>query len=76
MNFPRTGLSDWLWAGGPGRRFLVSLLVTGAIVLVSWLVGSSTTPSLIALFLGWDLGSWFMDKVYVDRLTRGSVVAE
>jgi hypothetical protein len=76
MHFPRTAVSDWYWEGGPGRRFLVSLLVTLAVVLVPYLAGSSTSLPLIALFLGWDLGAWFMDKVYVDRLSRARVVAE
>jgi hypothetical protein len=75
MNFSRTVFSDWLWAGGPLRRFLVSLAVTAAVVLVSFLAASPAAGSLIMLFIGMDLGMWFMDKVYVDRLTRRKIVA-
>lgn len=75
MNVTRTAVSEWFWAGGPFRRFLVSLAVTAVVVAVPYLAGSPTRGSLIMLFIGWDLGSWFMDKVYVDRLMRRKVVA-
>ena len=75
MNLPRSSLSEWYWAGGPFRRFLVSLAVTALVVLVPYLAGSPTRGSLIMLFIGWDLGTFFMDKLYVDRLSRRKVVA-
>ncbi len=72
MKLPRSVFSEWAWAGGPERRLLLSLLVTLVIVAVPWLAGSSASVPLIALFLGWDLGSWFMDHVYQSRLSQRS----
>ena len=75
MKFPRTALSDWSWAGGPFRRFLASLAVSAIVVTIPYLFGSPTSGSLIMMFVGFDLGAWFMDKAYLDRMTRRDVVA-
>lgn len=75
MESRRTAFSDWIWAGGPSRRLLVSLVVTLLVIGVPYLAGGTAPPTLIALFLGWDLGAWFMDKVYIDRLARRKVAA-
>jgi hypothetical protein len=75
MNFPRTAVSEWFWAAGPFRRFLASLAVTGIVVVVPYLAGWPPRGSLIAMLIGWDLGSWFMDRLYLDRLTHGKIVA-
>ncbi len=75
MTFSRTAVSSWYWEGGPFRRLLVSLAVTALILVVPYLAGSPTRGSLIMMFIGFDLGSWFMDKVYVDRLIRRKIVA-
>lgn len=72
MKFPQNVVSEWVWEGGPERRLLLSLLVTAAVVLIPWLAGSSFSIPLISLFLGWDLGAWSMDRIYVDRLSRRS----
>jgi high-affinity nickel permease len=74
MRFPRTAVSEWAWEGGPFRRFLLSLAATAVVVLVAYFLGSPTRLSLIMLFVGFDLGAWFMDSVYVDRLTRRTTV--
>lgn len=76
MTLSRTALSEWAWAGGPSRRLLLSVLATLLVILVPAAVGSPTPLTLVALFLGWDLGAWFMDKVYVDRLSRKQPVAQ
>jgi hypothetical protein len=75
MPLSRAVVSEWYWAGGPNRRFLVSLLATFVIVIVPYLAGNTASRSLIGLFLGWDLGSWFMDRVYVDRISRRAIEA-
>ncbi|MBA3646370.1 MAG: hypothetical protein H0W63_09350 [Gemmatimonadaceae bacterium] len=75
MNVSRAAVSIWYWEGGPLRRFLVSLAVTALILVVPYLAGSPTSGALIMMFVGFDLGSWFMDKVHVDRLMRRKIVA-
>jgi hypothetical protein len=75
MNFPRTAVSEWFWAAGPFRRFLLSLGVTAIVVVIPYLAGRPPSGSLIMMFIGWDLGAWFMDRLYSDRLTHGKIVA-
>jgi hypothetical protein len=75
MDSRRTAFSDWIWAGGPSRRLLISLLVTLVVIAVPYVAGRTPSVSLLALFVGWDLGAWFMDMAYVDRLARRKVIA-
>lgn len=75
MAISRKAISDWMWEGGPERRLLVSVGVSVVVLAVPLLDGWQSSKSLLPLFLGWDLGAWFMDKVYVDRLMRRNVVA-
>lgn len=71
MSLSRAALSDWYWAGGSGRRLLVSVLVTLLVVLVpSFSKDAAISIPLVALFVGWDLGAWSMDKAYVHRMSR------
>ena len=70
MTLSRAAITDWYWAGGPGRRLLVSLLITLVVVMLPSVLGGTVSTPLFALFIGWDLGAWFMDRVYLDRLFR------
>ena len=78
MAVSRKAISDWFWDGGPERRLLVSLAVTVVVLAPTFFAGSAPSKSLLLLFLGWDFGAWFLDKMYVERLTRhrGTLGAE
>lgn len=60
---------EWYWAGGPGRRLLVGLLATALVSIPLGTFAPFSIP-LFAMFVGWDLGAWWMDKVYVGRISR------
>lgn len=75
MAMHRTAVSEWFWAGGPNRRLLVSLLATLVVIVIPAAAGSESAKSLVVFFIGWDVGSWFMDRIYVSRLSQRELAA-
>lgn len=68
MNPSLAAFREWYWAGGPGRRFLVSIAITVLVLLPFVPSDPRLSAGLFAGFIGWDLGAWWMDRTYVHRL--------
>ena len=62
-----TAFRDWFWAGTPERRLIVHLVISLVVIAIPLGAFGGQTKMLLVLFVGWDLGAWYMDKLYIAR---------
>ena len=63
-----TAFRDWYWIGSPERRLIVHLFISAVVAAVPLGALGVEAKGLLVIFVSWDFGASFMDRIYIARL--------